>query len=97
MAPQPLPPPGPAARAGMALITTYQRLISPLLGSNCRFVPTCSVYTRAAIERFGLVRGGWLGVRRLVRCQPFCEGGFDPVPTTFAWWPPRAPHDHGGP
>lgn len=62
------------------LIVGYQRAISPLLGENCRFAPTCSEYTRVAIKEFGSVRGLFLGVRRIVRCQPFCEGGFDPVP-----------------
>lgn len=62
------------------LIVGYQRAISPLLGENCRFAPTCSEYTRVAIKEFGSVRGLFLGVRRIVRCQPFCKGGFDPVP-----------------
>ena len=81
----------------MALIGAYRRLISPLLGNRCRFLPTCSAYTCTAIERFGLLRGSWLGACRLARCQPLCEGGFDPVPTQFAWWPAHASHGSGGP
>ncbi|UCG72642.1 MAG: membrane protein insertion efficiency factor YidD [Chromatiales bacterium] len=62
------------------LIGVYQRYVSPLLGSRCRFQPTCSAYAREAIDRFGLVRGGWLSLRRLARCHPFAPGGYDPVP-----------------
>ena len=68
------------SRTVVALITVYQKLVSPWLGANCRFQPTCSSYTREAIGRFGVVRGGWLGLRRLARCHPFRPGGYDPVP-----------------
>jgi len=64
----------------MLLIRGYQRGISPVLPSSCRFSPSCSQYTLEAVERYGVVRGGWLGARRLVRCHPFNPGGFDPVP-----------------
>jgi putative membrane protein insertion efficiency factor len=64
----------------MLLIRGYQRFISPVLPASCRFSPSCSQYSLEAIERYGLVRGGWLGARRLVRCHPFNPGGFDPVP-----------------
>jgi hypothetical protein len=57
----------------------YQRIISPLLPSACRFYPTCSQYMRDAVERYGVARGVWMGVRRLARCHPFRTGGFDPV------------------
>ena len=79
-----------AARAVTALIAGYQRYISPLLGPRCRFHPTCSAYAGQAISRFGAVRGGWLAMRRIVRCHPFCAGGNDPVPRRFKWWPSGA-------
>ncbi len=58
----------------------YQKLISPLLPSSCRYQPTCSVYAVEAIERFGLIRGGGMAIARILRCHPFHPGGFDPVP-----------------
>ncbi len=58
----------------------YQRFVSPVMPSACRFQPSCSVYAVEAIERFGLLRGGSLAVRRILRCHPFNPGGFDPVP-----------------
>lgn len=67
-------------RLAAALITAYQKLVSPLLGANCRYQPTCSTYALQAIERFGVLRGGWMGLRRLSRCHPFHAGGYDPVP-----------------
>lgn len=57
----------------------YKRWISPLLPAGCRFHPTCSEYMCEAVERYGAARGVWLGLRRLARCHPFREGGFDPV------------------
>jgi hypothetical protein len=74
-----------AARAASGLITTYQRYISPFLGPRCRFYPTCSAYAGQAISRFGVARGGWLALRRIVRCHPLCDGGVDPVPEQFNW------------
>ncbi|MGH6634760.1 MAG: membrane protein insertion efficiency factor YidD [Gammaproteobacteria bacterium] len=62
------------------LIRGYQYWISPLLGRHCRFWPSCSEYARQAIERYGLWRGGWLGVKRICRCHPWHPGGYDPVP-----------------
>jgi uncharacterized protein len=57
----------------------YKRFISPLLPPMCRFEPTCSVYMMQAVEKYGAVRGMWLGMRRLGRCHPFNPGGWDPV------------------
>jgi putative membrane protein insertion efficiency factor len=62
------------------LIRTYQLTLSPLLGPRCRFYPSCSRYTLEAIETHGALRGTWLGAKRICRCHPFHEGGFDPVP-----------------
>ena len=64
----------------LGLIRLYQFLLSPFLGQNCRFQPTCSDYALEAIERFGVIKGGYLSLRRLIKCHPFHEGGFDPVP-----------------
>ena len=64
----------------LGALRLYKRAISPLLPTACRFLPTCSEYGYEAIERYGVWRGSWLAARRLVRCQPFCAGGYDPVP-----------------
>jgi putative membrane protein insertion efficiency factor len=61
-------------------IAGYRRFISPLLGDNCRYRPTCSEYAQDALRIHGLARGGWMAVRRIGRCHPFHEGGYDPVP-----------------
>lgn len=63
-----------------ALIRSYQLLISPLLPATCRYTPTCSNYALTAIERFGVWHGGWLAIKRIVSCNPWHEGGYDPVP-----------------
>jgi hypothetical protein len=73
------------------LIRTYQLTISPLLGPRCRFYPSCSQYTLEAVQSHGVVRGLYLGARRLLRCHPWHPGGFDPVPHTHC---PKAPHAH---
>jgi uncharacterized protein len=64
----------------LTLIRFYKRWISPALPPSCRFHPSCSEYTYQAIERYGALRGGWMGVRRIVRCNPWNPGGYDPVP-----------------
>jgi putative membrane protein insertion efficiency factor/ribonuclease P protein component len=75
--------PGPAARVALTLIRGYQRLVSPSQPAACRYEPTCSAYAVTAVERHGAVRGSWLAVRRLFRCRPGSEGGYDPVPERF--------------
>lgn len=73
----------------VACIRFYQRAISPLLGQRCRFHPTCSAYAAEAIARHGPVRGAWLALARVARCQPLARGGMDPVPVPFIWLPWR--------
>jgi hypothetical protein len=62
------------------LIRVYQRVISPAFPPSCRFTPTCSTYALTSIGRYGLIKGGWLAIKRIVRCHPWSPGGFDPVP-----------------
>ncbi len=64
----------------LGIIKGYQYIISPLLGNNCRYIPSCSCYTHTAIERFGVLKGSWMGFKRILRCHPFHPGGLDPVP-----------------
>jgi putative membrane protein insertion efficiency factor len=66
-------------RVVLFFLQLYKRLISPLLPPMCRFEPTCSVYMMQAVEKYGALRGVWLGLRRLGRCHPFNPGGWDPV------------------
>lgn len=63
----------------LILLRGYKRFLSPLLPSACRFTPTCSEYMFEAVKKYGAARGVWLGTKRLFRCHPFHEGGFDPV------------------
>ena len=67
-------------RVFLVLIDVYRRYISPLKSPCCRYIPTCSEYAMIAIERYGAMRGGWLALKRILRCHPFHEGGYDPVP-----------------
>lgn len=67
-------------KIALALIKGYKFLISPLLGRNCRFYPTCSEHTHEAIQKHGLIKGILLGTKRLLKCHPFHSGGVDPVP-----------------
>jgi putative membrane protein insertion efficiency factor len=67
-------------RLFLFLIKGYQYLISPLFPPSCRFTPSCSHYSSEAIIKHGLIRGVWLGIRRLLRCNPWNPGGYDPVP-----------------
>ena len=62
------------------LINFYQKFISPFLGKNCRFYPTCSAYAKEAIENYGTIKGSILSIKRILRCHPFNPGGYDPVP-----------------
>lgn len=72
----------------------YKRFLSPFLPSACRFHPTCSEYMREAVEIHGAGKGVWLGIKRLVRCQPFCAGGHDPVPRLES--DATSPGEHAG-
>jgi len=76
-------------RLARLLVHGYRYFISPLLGPRCRFHPTCSEYALEALERHGVLRGGWLSLRRLLRCHPWHSGGYDPVP--------GCRHDHSSP
>lgn len=67
----------------LGCITIYRRFISPLFPPTCRYVPTCSEYAIIAVERFGFVKGCWLALKRISRCHPFHEGGYDPVPEVY--------------
>jgi hypothetical protein len=67
-------------KLALGLIRLYQNSLSQVMPPSCRFRPTCSQYAFEAIERFGIIKGVWLGIRRLARCHPFNKGGYDPVP-----------------
>lgn len=72
----------------IALITAYRWLVSPLLGPNCRFHPSCSAYALEALKQHGALRGSWLAIKRIGRCHPWNPGGYDPVPDN------KQPHPH---
>jgi len=77
--------PSRPARVLMAVVRGYRLMLSPWLGNACRFEPTCSRYSLAALEKHGALAGSYLTVHRILRCQPWCDGGHDPVPDN----PPR--------
>lgn len=64
----------------LLLIRLYQKTISRVLPPTCRFTPSCSHYSYEAIEKYGMFKGGWMGLKRITRCHPFNPGGYDPVP-----------------
>jgi uncharacterized protein len=78
--------------AALLLIRLYKVTLSPLFAGSCRYTPGCADYMSESITRFGLLRGGWMGTKRLCRCHPFGGHGFDPVPTIVN---PGARGDHG--
>ena len=63
----------------ISTINLYKYLISPLLGNNCRYLPTCSEYTKESIKKYGVIKGFWLGLKRIVKCHPWGKGGYDPI------------------
>ncbi|MCH7605660.1 MAG: membrane protein insertion efficiency factor YidD [Chloroflexi bacterium] len=67
-------------RLVLLAIWFYQIALSPLIPSSCRYAPSCSHYSQAAVEKYGVVKGGWIGLKRLARCHPWGSQGFDPVP-----------------
>ncbi|WP_082830674.1 MULTISPECIES: membrane protein insertion efficiency factor YidD [unclassified Pseudovibrio] len=84
--PEPLPKVRPAslmARVGVGLIWIYQHSLSLILGRACRYQPSCSHYTAEAMVRFGFWRGGWIGLSRIIRCNPYGASGYDPVPASL--------------
>jgi hypothetical protein len=70
----------PVAHVAVGLVRVYQWTLRPLIGANCRFLPSCSDYAIEAFRKHGTVRGGVLAIRRILRCNPWHEGGYDPVP-----------------
>jgi hypothetical protein len=75
-----------------AFLRSYRAAIAPAIGPVCRYTPSCSVYAEEAVERWGVVRGGYLALRRVLRCHPFARGGLDPVPDVLTWEPWKGSH-----
>lgn len=69
-----------AQSLALSLLRGYKRFLSPLLPPACRYVPTCSEYAMEAVDRYGVLHGGWMAMCRILRCHPLARGGFDPVP-----------------
>jgi len=67
-------------KLSLLLIDVYRLILSPIFGGQCRYTPSCSVYARQAIEKYGSLKGVYLGMRRLLRCHPLHRGGYDPIP-----------------
>ena len=63
----------------ISTINLYKYLISPLLGNNCRYLPTCSEYTKESIKKYGVIKGFWFGLKRILKCHPWGKGGYDPI------------------
>ena len=82
----------PAQAIVRVLVRGYQIAVSPVLPKSCRFYPSCSSYTLEAVERFGVVRGGWLSFKRIVRCHPWTDSDYDPVPDSLSAH--KHPHSH---
>lgn len=70
---------GPGQRLGIAFVRAYRKVLSPLFAGSCRYEPSCSVYTEQAIGKYGLLKGSWMGTRRIASCGPWRPGGYDPV------------------
>jgi putative membrane protein insertion efficiency factor len=68
------------AKFAIFLLQCYKKYISPMLGNNCRFIPSCSEYAMQVYEKFGFIEGSYLAIFRLLRCAPWCKGGYDPIP-----------------
>jgi len=66
-------------KIALCFIWLYQKAISPYLGQNCRYFPSCSFYAKEAIQKYGVCKGSFIALKRILRCHPFCQGGFDPV------------------
>jgi putative membrane protein insertion efficiency factor len=79
----------PAKSLALLILRGYKRFLSPLLGTRCRFYPSCSEYAMQAVDRFGVLHGGWLAAKRIGRCHPLNPGGLDPVPERT---PPSCSH-----